>query len=71
MPFVIPGINLALTRKEFCHFVQENGQPFHKTFRDWYNVSQFLANALNLWGVLFPTACGVTWQNEQVYTQES
>ena len=38
MPFVILGINLALTRKELSHFARENGQLFHKTFWDWYNV---------------------------------
>ena len=38
MPFVIPGINLVLTRKELSHFVRENGQLFHKTFWDWYKM---------------------------------
>ncbi len=38
MPFVIVGINLASTRKEFCHFVQENGQICYKTSWDWYYI---------------------------------
>ena len=42
MPFVIVGINLASTRKEFCHFVQESGRICYKTSWDWYDTDAIL-----------------------------